>query len=331
MFSTGGHISESQALTKEYLFSLVSEYDIFKKYIANFSTLNRSFCSELRKDTRPSCSVSLLSSGLLIYKDFSTGESFTCIRYLQYKFSLDYNQALRLIANDFGILVTSKEVLIQKKEISEQVIEKAKKEITEFVLRITSKPFTKEGLAYWSEYGITEDVLQLYDIKQLSHVTTMIMQVSLGKELAFAYCFGDYKYKILRPNAPREIKWISNVKQTTIQGLKQLPKEGELLIITKAMKDVMTLRSLGYYAIAPQAESVTLPLEAIKWLKERWKKIIIYYDNDSPGIKAGQEHSLLYELPMVHNPLDASKDVSDYYRDNQKEKTLELLKGLFYE
>ena len=43
-----------------------------------------------------------------------------------------------------------------------------------------------------------------------------------------------------------------------LQGAHQLPAEGELLVVTKSMKDVMCLYSLGITAIAPNSENLFL-------------------------------------------------------------------------
>lgn len=269
-----------------------------------------------------------MPSGMLLYKDFATGETFTCIRYIQYLFGCDYNAALRRIANDFGVLTDNKTTLLEKKEMSD-IITSQEKENQQADIRIKSRPFTFEGLQYWLQYGIPRDILELFNVKQIELVEVNGIQISIPKkDIAFAYCFGGYRYKILRPNAPRQYKWTSNADKNKVQGIRQLPEKGSLLIITKALKDVMTLRAFGYYAIAPQSENTELSPKAIEWLKERWDRIVIYYDNDEPGINAASTHSLIYELEYIHNPIDTHKDFSDYVKNEGKQKSLELLSKL---
>lgn len=65
-----------------------------------------------------------------------------------------------------------------------------------------------------------------------------------------------------------------------------LPKHGEILVITKSMKDCMTLYSLGITAIAPISENCFLSEAQYKRLKERFKHIVVFYDNDRPGLRA---------------------------------------------
>ena len=65
-----------------------------------------------------------------------------------------------------------------------------------------------------------------------------------------------------------------------------LPKMGEYLVVTKSLKDVMTLYNLGIPAIAPISENCFLSEAQYHRLKERFKHIILLYDNDRPGLRA---------------------------------------------
>jgi DNA primase len=65
-----------------------------------------------------------------------------------------------------------------------------------------------------------------------------------------------------------------------------LPKTGDYLVVTKSLKDVMTLYSLGISAIAPISENCFLSESQYNRLKERFKYIILLYDNDRPGLRA---------------------------------------------
>jgi hypothetical protein len=326
MFSTKGYIDEG-TLTREYLFSLVSEYAVFKHYIASFKNIKSTFRSELRKDKYPSCKILKTNLDGLIYIDFSTGEKYSCTSYVAEKYGISYKKALRVIANDFNISTGIKEDLVERKKVADTNIQEASYAPSE--IRITSIQFSKNGLIYWQQYGIDEKLLNLYQVKQLSHFRINGRQVKLNKEIAFAYCFDKYRYKILRPSQPKGKKWRNNCTPNVIQGFKQLPDTGKLLIITKALKDVMVLRALGYNAVAPQSENTYIPDKAMAWLKQRWDKILIYFDNDEPGINAAKKFSKLHNIPYIYNPLEVEeKDISDYYKEYGKEKALDLISKL---
>lgn len=309
MFSTKGYV----ILTREDILLKVSEFDIFKYYIPSLIKENLAFCSELRNDLHPSCKVSLLSSGETLYKDFSNGESYNCFEYVKKKFRLTEQECLQVISNDFKLgLINHNEVSLTMGYVGTSLPKPIKKE-TKADIKIVSVQYTNDGFFYWNDYGISLATLKLFNIKQISHYYINSHLIAIKKGLyAFAYDFGKGFYKILNP-FDSEWKWTSNTNPTIIQGYDQLPKEGgELLIITKALKDVMVLREIGYYAIAPQSENTEIPIEIINFLKEKWELIVIYYDNDSPGIEAAKKYSVMYGVRYFHNGVKSQKDASDF-------------------
>ena len=60
------------------------------------------FCSELRRDKSPTCSVRAFD-GKLFYKDFSTGESYDALGYIQQKYGIKFRKALAFINRDFSL------------------------------------------------------------------------------------------------------------------------------------------------------------------------------------------------------------------------------------
>jgi hypothetical protein len=150
------------------------------------------------------------------------------------------------------------------------------------------------------------------------------------------YKSGDYFYgwkvynafKIYRPLANKADKWRSSLTAYDLQGFEQLEADGDLLIITKALKDVMLLRELGYNAIAPPSESTGIPEIIMNNLKKRFKRIVIFYDNDAAGFKNSELLKSEYSLDSIVIPANDSKDISDYFKANGKEKTIELLNSL---
>jgi hypothetical protein len=124
------------------------------------------------------------------------------------------------------------------------------------------------------------------------------------------------------------IDFLTNWPAKKIQGFEQLPKDGKLLIITKSMKDVMCLNSLGISAIAPNSENLFISDNVLEILKQRFKYIVVLYDNDLPGIhnmnKIRRQHpELVYTwIPRKYE----AKDISDFYKKWKRYKTLEFIK-----
>ena len=71
-------------------------------------------------------------------------------------------------------------------------------------------------------------------------------------------------------------KFITNANAYYMQGWKQLNRNNDTLIITKALKDVMLLDKLGYSAIAPNSESYNIPDNIIKEITSSYKNIIVF-------------------------------------------------------
>ena len=309
MYNTKGY----KILSTENILKKVTEYDIFKYYITGLEGPGKKFCSEIREDKNPSCSIKVFSSGKALYKDWASGDSYDCFKYIQHKYNLTYYECLKVISNDFNLGFEYEDIeLVKTMGVIGNHIKKQPK-YSDTKIRIVSIPFTQTGKTYWECYGITPEILALYNVKQISHYYINNTLISIPKkEVAFSYAFGNYKYKILRP-FNKEWKWINNADATIVQGITQLPECGDTLFITKSLKDVMVLSKLKFDAIAPQSENTAIPLDTIVKLKHSWNRVVIYYDNDVPGVAAAELHSELYKTGYIHNKIGHPKDLSDYY------------------
>lgn len=333
MYSTKGYTE----LTKEFILSRVSEYDIFKYYLPNFTEIGRSFCSSLRDDKHPSCSIKDYGDGL-IYKDFATGEKYTPIRLVEAKYSCDFLTALGIIARDFNLINTPIQQRLVETQVNRvpNIIDKEKR-----VINVKIREWNK-GLDYdyWNNYGIKLSSLQRFKVFPISEF--WIKNYNFKCKLpTYAYYFGEGKFKIMSPLEDRSKKWYGNTDHSDLQGWNQLPESGDLLIITSSLKDVMLLYQLGYTAVAPQAETDILPKERILELESRFSQLLIFYDNDGmfhpplgtagKGKEAARKNSELYNIPTIFLPDDEEKDISDYYKANGLEKTETIMKRLLNE
>lgn len=89
----------------------------------------------------------------------------------------------------------------------------------------------------------------------------------------------------------------------------------------------MTLYSLGITAIAPNSENLFITEAQYAKLKTKFKYIVLFYDNDLPGIqcmrrikKAHPELAVMY-IPRCYE----AKDISDFRKKYGEKKTLELI------
>lgn len=93
------------------------------------------------------------------------------------------------------------------------------------------------------------------------------------------------------------------------------------------MKDCMLLYELGIPAIAPSSENSFITDIQYNKLKNKFKNILVLYDNDLPGIQGLKRIRKIYpDIKVSFIPRDyKAKDVSDFYKKYGKEKTLELI------
>lgn len=303
-------------VTLEKILNLIDEYHIYSHYLGFSVKINKPMTSPFRKDKNPSWSLFRSKQNEIMYKDFATGETGNVVKFVQRLFDIRYHEALNKIWKE---LISNSKV---KQRISRRTIERELKEPSK-VIGIKRKYFTKTDEDYWSQYGIDRDTLKYFDVIPIESFWVNELQQSFvyTKDCPM-YAYKVYnKFKIYRPYAKRrEDKWRNNCGPYDVQGWEQLRNDNDLVIITKSMKDVMVLYKLGYNAIAPQSENSAIPKKIVDNLKERFNKIVIFFDNDTPGIEAAEKLSVKYQIPYTYLPIDMYllykvKDISDVVKE----------------
>ena len=316
-------------ITKELILSRFSEEQLMEYYL-HLPVKKGLFRSPLRRDKQPTCSFYRNKSGILIFKDFATGQHLNIFDVVQSIFRCDYFKSLRIIANDFGIV---RDNTLHKNlgKINLNPIKIKDKEISK--IQIEVQEFTDGELKWWGKYGISKDILKRFNVYSCKHV--FLNDQLFAESQQHCPIFGYYgkKYQGLelwRCYFPKRtsFRFITNWPSKKIQGYDQLPKKGKLLVITKSMKDSMCLYSCGITACAPNSENLFISDKVLEDLKSRFKNIVVLYDNDRPGLynmaKIRREHP---ELTYVFIPKRyGSKDISDFYKDHGRKETLNLIK-----
>lgn len=315
-------------ITKDFLLSKYSEETYFEYYIG-FPVTKKLFTSVLRDDKKPTCSFYRNRQGELIYKDFGNGDHLTFIGLVMKMFDLSYYQALNKIAQDFGLIKTNN-IKVQTKiiESSNKIIDSGPTYI-----QIKAKEFTQDELNWWNKFGINEELLTKYKIYSCEHVfiNGRLSISSTSKNYVFGYYFGKDKdrelWKIYMP-LRKTFRFLNNLSAKTLQGYEQLPESGPLLVITKSMKDCASLASINIPAIAPNSEHLFIPEDCLQELKNRFKYIIIFYDNDIPGIQGMCKIKKKFpELNYFYIPRYLNvKDFSELYSFYGRSYTINLVK-----
>lgn len=316
-------------LTKELILSRFSEEQIMEFYL-RIPIKKGLFRSPLRRDKEPTCSFYRGGKGDLIFKDFATGQHLNVFGVVQSLFNCDYFEALKIIANDFGI-VRDKSITRNPGKINSNPVQIKDKEMSK--IQIEVQDFSELELKWWGKYGIDLNILKKFDVYSCKHL--FLNGQLFAKSQQHCPIFGYYgkKYQGLelwRCYFPKRtsFRFITNWPSKKIQGYDQLPKQGKLLVITKSMKDVMCLYSCGITACAPNSETQFVSDSVLDDLKQRFRHIVILFDNDETGIsfmnKLKKKHpDLIYTwIPRHYN----AKDISDYYKEYGRKETLNLIK-----
>lgn len=316
-----------QNITQEQILNHVTEKELFHFYCPNFKEVDTFFASDLRKESKPSCRISDFG-GYLLYKDFGSSEPGTNIwGYLKRKYNCSYRDTFDIVASDFN-LKSSSLVSPEVSLTSYSGIQLEGGQSRRTIIKIKVRTWMLHDKQYWYErYAISKERLEEYAVRPISHFW-INDRLFNSDQPSFSYDYYFHNRRLLRKiyQPLSKWKWFSNIDNTVVQGIANIPKYDDLLIITKSMKDIMCLRNLGYYAVAPNNEVSWLP-EAV-WQKflGRYKQMFIFFDNDEAGTSNAQRFSNQYGIPYFYLPVEPDvKDISDYidkYRNVDKAKNL---------
>lgn len=299
---------QNNPIALDYILSKVTEYDIYARYLGQFK-IGFIYNSPFRKDKNPSFGIfRSKKSGKLLFKDHGNGECGDVIKFVELFTGItNYNDLLKQIIKDMQI--TNNTVLHSTKEIEKN---------NETVIGVVRQDWTNIDKNYWSQFGITLNTLKKFKVSSIKYYLCNGIVKSIYKDENPMYAYKVYDhFKIYKPLADKYTKWRNNLTENDIQGYEQLPKNGDLLIITKSLKDVMVLYEMGYNAISPSSESTFIPDKALEVLKRRFKRILLCFDRDSSGCKNSIK---LYNKTkikpfFVHKKFKA-KDISDAVKKN---------------
>jgi hypothetical protein len=314
-------------ITKELLLSAHNE-ETYMSYYLGIPVKKGLFRSPLRADAHNTCSYFRGKSGILYFKDFATGQCLDFVNVVMTKYACSYYKALDIIAGDFGLTKKS-----DKKPIVIKSQPKFEEEKQTFI-QCETKPFSEGELKWWGSYGISQKILSKFHV--FSCKTVFLNGVVFAQSSAnfpiFGYYFGKKEnveqWRIYMPKS-KNTRFLGNVSHKTIQGYKQVIDKGKLLVITKSMKDVMCLYSIGIPAIAPNSETQFVEPKMLEELKTRFTNIALLFDTDLTGVRFMNKIRKQYpELIITLIPRKyKAKDISDFYKLYGKDKTVKLIKN----
>ena len=267
---------------------------------------SRRFCSPFRDDKHPTCNLWRSPNGRLLYRDWGLHDRPLDVFKLAMEiFRCDFPAAVAKLWEIMeGQLPVYASLSIPYREVT----------VSEPVdLSVQPRDWRSNDLLWWKGFGITKGTLDHYRVTPIQRVwkNSKLYYQYIEKIVhpAYHYAIGSSD-KVYFPFNDK-VRFLHEDGKA-MQGLEQLPDRGEILVITKAMKDVMVLKELKYPAIAPQSENTPISDILFKDLTNRFDGIFILFDNDKAGIRSATKLSETFNIPFVY--VSASKDISDYVK-----------------
>lgn len=303
----------------EWILSRVTEYEIYSHYLGQFK-VGAIYNSPFRKDKNPSFGVYYSKKyNKLLFKDHGTGDCGDIIKFVSlYTGLTDYNDILNNIVEQLHITKDT------KLDSTKQYIPTG-----ETVIGIVRQPWTLVDMGYWSMFHISQKTLEKFNVFSIKYYLCNGIVKGIYKDTNPMYAYKvNNNFKIYRPLGDKYTKWRNNLSQEDIQGFQQLPKKGDILIITKSLKDVMCLYEMGIPAISPSSESTFISDDTLEALRKRFKRILVCFDRDAAGVKNLRKISLKTGLEpiLIHKKLHA-KDISDAIKLNGFETVKQWLEN----
>ena len=221
------------------LLDKIDDYTIYSYYLGAFKP-GKLMNSPLRSnDKMPSFAIFQTRDGALLFKDHGTGVSGNALKFMKLYKGIQTRQELerellRIVrrSNPTSSVATVTRTYTPREDTD---------------IGIVRQPFTEVDKRYWKQFHISVDTLKRFNVFSIKYFLCNRVVRGTYKETSPMYAYKVYdKFKIYRPLASKYTKWRTNLTNRHVQGLAELPKEGgNLLIITKSLKDVMCLYEIA--------------------------------------------------------------------------------------
>jgi hypothetical protein len=287
-------------ISKEEVLGKVSQAEIFKMIIGYEPKEYTYTCSPFRKDNIPDCYFEWYKDTLYFIdwaEPIQKRQHRDCFNMVQDHFGVSFYKSLEMINEHFKLnllaghhddsdYVKAQKIKIEKRK----ALVKEPKSIP-FKVRMFN---AQEDRNFWSPYYITRSELvednvfpiiwyKIYSKRLSTHVVI--------RPNTRSYLVGNFnpRVKIYTPDKKGKGKWATNCTQNDVWGYDDLPIYGRQLVISKAYKDYRVLKNQGATVIAFQNEGMLPSQEILLSLIDRFKEIIVLFDNDRAGIVAAQK------------------------------------------
>lgn len=315
----------------DVLLDKTSEFDIMRFYL-NIDVLPALINSPLRQDRNASVSIFSPDGVKVFYKDFGTGEHGSIFDLLGRMWNRTFSETITKIWDDIDRVKHNR---INLNRTRRGVIHKSNS-----ILEVRTRQWFDYDMEYWNSYGISREWLEFGDVYPISHILITrdnITKVIPAEKLAYVYVErkdGKVSLKVYQPKSQR-LKWLSKHDSSVWDLWSRLPDRGDTLFITSSRKDALCLwENTGIPSVSLQGEGYVPKEKVINQLKQRFGRVIIFFDNDydkdeNHGHIYASRLSGMFDLDMVEIPSEyKSKDPSDLFKNHGAETFRRVIKEL---
>lgn len=315
----------------DVLLGKTSEFDIMRFYL-NIDVLPALINSPLRQDRNASVSIFSPDGVKVFYKDFGTGEHGSIFDLLGRMWNRTFSETITKIWDDIDKVKHNR---INLNRTRRGVIHKSNS-----ILEVRTRQWFDYDMEYWNSYGISREWLEFGDVYPISHILITrdnITKVIPAEKLAYVYVErkdGKVSLKVYQPKSQR-LKWLSKHDSSVWDLWSRLPDRGDTLFITSSRKDALCLwENTGIPSVSLQGEGYVPKEKVINQLKQRFGRVIIFFDNDydkdeNHGHIYASRLSVMFDLDMVEIPSEyRSKDPSDLFKNHGAKTFRRVIKEL---
>lgn len=315
----------------DVLLGKTSEFDIMRFYL-NIDVLPALINSPLRQDRNASVSIFSPDGVKVFYKDFGTGEHGSIFDLLGRMWNRTFSETITKIWDDIDKVKYNR---INLNRTRRGVIHKSNS-----ILEVRTRQWFDYDMEYWNSYGISRKWLEFGDVYPISHILITrdnITKIIPAEKLAYVYVErkdGKVSLKVYQPKSQR-LKWLSKNDSSVWDLWSRLPDRGDTLFITSSRKDALCLwENTGIPSVSLQGEGYVPKEKVINQLKQRFGRVIIFFDNDydkdeNHGHIYASRLSGMFDLDMIEIPSEyKSKDPSDLFKNHGAETFRRVIKEL---
>lgn len=301
-------------ISKEDVLSKVTESQIISHYVGT-NNLKKPICSPFREERTPSFTFKMFGDKI-IWRDWGTGDFGDAFSFVQKWYSCSFYDALKHINDDLILNISNVQSLpisvVNNHEKASILTQRQTMNMTDYF--------------YWSQFGISLKTINRFEVYPVRYVwiNGKLSYTYRHKMPVYEYYINENTCQIYSPYSKKSNKFRYNGDNSTLLGANMLPLFGERLVLSKSLKDIMSLFELGISATSFVGET-TFNEDVIKGLLKRFKEIVLLYDND----KVGREQSKkLHNIFGFQEFFTKEKNISDQIHANREEayKFIQCLK-----